>query len=118
MSLDHALRANITVHEVAYRYEGGEVRYRVDEDADQEYRAVYGGAYREPDGERVGSEVDGVRLTPTWTQRLRERLTSYEYEPLPEWRHVQRVTEELEAAIDTVREAESRHEDCEVVRRT
>lgn len=115
MSLDYALRADITVHEVEYDYGLGTVQYEVHEDAEGKYRAVVAGAYDE-DGSRIDYEVDGIRLYPSWTERVRERLGLGEWTAEPEYRQVARVTDEMESAIDRVERARSRHSDslCEV----
>jgi len=113
--LDYALRANITLHTDAYEYRGGMVKFIVREDADGDYRCVSATAHRDADGDsRISGGFDGARLTPTWTERLRERLTGWEYEPVSESEQIRRACAVAEGEIDRIREAEERHDDCTV----
>jgi len=112
-SIDYALRADLLTHDVEYEHGEGEVHYEVHEDADAQYRAVVASAYRE-NGSRVDYEVLGVRLYPSWWERVKERLTSYEFEPPLEYELVHEATEQMEQAIDEVERAKSRHTICDL----
>lgn len=113
MSLEYALAADITVHEVEYEHGEGTVEYEVHEDAEGDHRAVVGIAYG-ADGNKLDYEIDGVRLYPNRWERLRERFTDWTYEPPLEYEQVFAVTEVLEQAIDEQKQARSRHESCEL----
>lgn len=117
-SLDDALRADITVHNWWYEYRGGAVSVKVQVDGDGQYRAVVAEAYRDYDeemggaGERLDYVVSGTSLEPTALQKAWARISDYEYEAIPETAQVVLACEEMEAAIDEVRGAEARHEEC------
>lgn len=104
-----SLSCTIQTASTEYEHEGVTVAYGVYVDPDETKRQVIAGA-RNPDGRRViGPESKTVRLVPSLLDRLRERFTSYEFEPLPEHEHVREVTEPIEEAIEHAREVQDRH---------
>lgn len=110
-----SLSCTIQTASTEYEHRGVTVEYEVYVDPDETKRQVVAGA-RNPDGRRcLGPESKTVRLTPSLVDRLRERLTSYEFEPLPEHEHVQTVTETIEDAIDHAREVQDRHTESLVI---
>lgn len=107
-----SLSCTIQTSATEYEHEGVTVEYEVYVDPDETKRQVIAGA-RNPDGRRcLGPESKTVRLVPSLLDRLRERLTSYEFEPLPEHEHVREVTEVIEDAVEHAREVQDRHGDA------
>lgn len=104
-----SLSCTIQTADVEYEHEGVTVEYEVYVDPDETKRQVIAGA-RNPNGRRcLGPESKTVRLVPSLLDRLRERLTSYEFEPLPEHEHVAEVTERIEEDVEHAREVQERH---------
>lgn len=104
------LGCTIQTSATEYEHEGVKVEYEVYVDPDETKRQVIAGA-RNPDGRRcLGPESKTVRLVPSLLDRLRERLTSYEFEPLPQHEHVAEVTSTIEEAIEHAREVQERHD--------
>jgi predicted RNase H-like HicB family nuclease len=104
-----SLSCTIQTASTEYEHRGVTVGYEVYVDPDETKRHVIAGA-RNPDGRRcLGPESKTVCLVPSLVDRLRERLTSYEFAPLPEYEHVREVTETIEDAIDHAREVQERH---------
>lgn len=105
-----SLGCTIQTAETEYEHEGVTVEYEVYVDPDETKRQVIAGA-RNPDGRRcLGPESKTVRLVPHVIDRLRERLTSYEFEPLPQHEHVAEVTSTIEEAVEHAREVQERHD--------
>lgn len=91
-----------------YEHRDALIEYEVYVDPEETLRQVIGGV-KNADGRRASRPVEEVEwLKPRWYHRLRERLTSWEFEPTPQHEQVQAVTEELEALVDHAREVQER----------
>lgn len=102
---------NCTVRVVwnRYRYRGVEVKYEVYVSPDETYRQVIGIGSNSASRMVIGPESKTVRLKPHLLHRLRERLTSWEFEPLPEHEHVHEVVGRIEREIERQRDVQDAH---------
>lgn len=106
-----SLACTIQTNNREYEHRGATIEYEIYVDPKERLRQVIGGV-KNPDGRRAyGPVSETVRLKPGWYHRLRERLTSWEWEPLPKHEHVHHVTEKLEAYVDHVRDVQGRRGD-------
>lgn len=104
-----SLNCTIRVVWRSYTYRGVGIRYEMWVSPDEKYRQVIGKAATPAAGILVGHESKTVRLKPHLLHRLLERLTSWEFEPLPEHEHVHEVVGKIEREIERQMSVQDAH---------